>query len=189
MLRIITATASLCFLLGSVNGWAAEPAPSKPPAANATEGVTERLERMGPPHRGMRESATPTQPIEIAVNGAKKATFTGSDLNTLQPISTSRSGDKSWSVVDILKKYGIDKGKSVDFYNNRNKKVSLSWDQLLGQKEKAIFTYNRRGELILLAGVAKQAPGTTDQQREQMRKDPQRNPNYLHDVRRMEVVQ
>jgi hypothetical protein len=203
MFRIITAFASLCLLLTSVNGRAAVPASSNPPVDSAREGARQRPERMLPPDppRSLREEATAGQPVEIIVNGARKAVFTSSDLDKLQSASafTTKNGKKSWDVVAVLKTYGIDKGKSVNFYDNRNKKLTLSWDELHNRK-KALFTYNPRGKLVLLAGVAERLPGdarstaprdaqTKDQQREQMRKEYQSNLIVFLGVRRVEVIQ
>ncbi|MBI3620656.1 MAG: hypothetical protein HY208_00510 [Nitrospirae bacterium] len=201
MFRIMTATASLCLLLNSVNGWAAAPTASKPPVESPEDEAKERLERLAP-EGGVREGSLATQSIEILVNGTKKAAFTGSDLDKLQPITafTPRGGKKSWAVVDVLKNYGVDTGKSVNFYNKKNKKISLAWDELHRQKEKVTFTYNFKGELIVSTDVADRVPEdvrstdprdaqTEDQRREQMHKQRQRSLIFFRDVRRVEVVQ
>jgi len=202
MSQVKAAIVSLCLLLISAGtGWAVSPAPSKPPVESTEDEERERLERMAPPG-GAREGALADLPIAIVVNGAKKAAFTGSDLDKLQSITTftPRGDKKSWAVVDVLKNYGVDAGKTVNFYNKKNKKISLSWEELLREKEKVTFTYNFKGELIVSTDVADRVPEevrstdprdakTEDQRREQMHKQRQRSLIFFRDVRRVEVVQ
>lgn len=185
---------SLLFAAGS---WAANPKEDETPE----EAAKERLERLAP-QGGVREGTLATQPIPIVVNGAKKAEFTGADLDKLKAITTftPRGDKKSWAVVDVLKNYGVDAGKNVNFYNKKDKKISLSWEELLHQKEKVTFTYNFKGELIVSTDVADRVPEgvrstdprdaqTEDQRREQMHKQRQRSLIFFRDVRRVEVVQ
>jgi hypothetical protein len=188
-------------LLGVWNSWAAAPASAKPPVESAEDEAKERLERMAPPG-GVREGTLATQPIDVLVNGVKKAQFTGADLDKLQALTafTPRGGKKSWTVLEVLKNYGVAAGKTVNFYNKKNKKISLQWDELQRQEEKVTFTYNFKGELIVSTDVADKVPEnvrstdprdaqTEDQRREQMHKQRQRSLIFFRDVRRVEVVQ
>jgi len=198
MPRIMTLTffvfLSLVFASAS---WAANPVEDETPE----EAAKERLERLAPPG-GIREGTLADQPIDVLVNGVKKAQFTGADLNKLDAITafTPRGDKKSWSVLDVLKNYGVGSGKTVSFYNRRNKKISLAWEDLQREKEKVTFTYNFKGELIVATDVADQVPDevratnpqdakTEDQRREQMHKQRQRSLIFFRDVRRVEVVQ
>jgi hypothetical protein len=103
-------------------------------------------------------------------------------------------------VVDVLKHYGITEGKTINFYNKKNKKISLTWDDLMSQKDTVTFTYNFKGELIVASDVAKQVPEeirstdprdaeTEDERRAQMHKQRQHSLIFFRDVRRVEVVQ
>jgi len=165
------------------------------------EEAKERLERLAP-QGGVREGELAKLPIELAVNGAKKAAFTGADLDKLPTITafTPRGGKKSWTVVDVLKHYGITEGKTINFYNKKNKKISLAWSDLMSQKETVTFTYNFKGELIVASDVAKQVPEeirstdprdaeTEDERREQMHKQRQRSLIFFRDVRRVDIIQ
>jgi hypothetical protein len=202
MSRVKTAIVSLCLLLLSAgSGWAATSASPNSPKEPAEDEAKERLERLAP-QGGVREGELAKLPIAIAVNGAKKAQFTGSDLDKMKAITTftPRGDKKSWAVIDVLKNYGITEGKTINFYNKRNKKISLSWDDLMNQKQKVTFTYNFKGELIVSTDVADQVPEeirstdprdakTEDERREQMHKQRQRSLIFFRDVRRVEVVQ
>lgn len=174
-------------------------------AANSNETqeeeAKERLERLAP-KGGVREGELAKLPIELAVNGAKKATFTGADLDKLPAITafTPRGGKKSWLVAEVLKHYGITEGTTINFYNKRNKKISLAWSDLMSQKETVTFTYNFKGELIVASDVAKQVPKeirstdprdaeTEDKRREQMHKQRQRSLIFFRDVRRVDIIQ
>jgi len=171
------------------------------PDATPEEEAKERLERLAP-KGGVREGELAKLPIEIAVNGAKKAEFTGADLDKLPSVTafTPRGGKKSWTVVDVLNHYGITEGKTINFYNKKNKKISLTWDDLMSQKKAVTFTYNFKGELIVASDVANQVPEevrstdpqdakTEDERREQMHKQRQRSLIFFRDVRRVEVIQ
>jgi hypothetical protein len=171
------------------------------PDETQEEEAKERLERLAP-QGGVREGELAKLPIELAVNGAKKAVFTGDDLDKLPAITafTPRGGKKSWTVVDVLKHYGITEGKTINFYNKKNKKISLTWSDLMNQKETVTFTYNFKGELIVTSDVAKQVPKdvrstdprdakTEDERRAEMHKQRQRSLIFFRDVRRVEVIQ
>jgi len=171
------------------------------PDETQEEEAKERLERLAP-QGGVREGELAKLPIELAVNGAKKAAFTGADLDKLPTITafTPRGGKKSWTVVDVLKHYGITEGKTINFYNKKNKKISLAWSDLMSQKETVTFTYNFKGELIVASDVAKQVPEeirstdprdaeTEDERREQMHKQRQRSLIFFRDVRRVDIIQ
>jgi len=179
------------------SSWAANPKEDETPE----EAAKERQERLAP-KGGVREGELSKLPIELAVNGVKKAEFTGVDLDKLPAITafTPRGGKKSWLVVDVLKTYGITEGKTINFYNKKNKKISLPWDNLMNQKKPVTFTYNFKGELIVTSDVAKQVPKdvrstdpqdakTEDARREQMHKQRQRSLIFFRDIRRVEVVQ
>jgi hypothetical protein len=196
MLRIMTLISFVLFSLVFTSGsWAANP------DASPEEEAKERLERLAP-KGGIREGELAKLPIELAVNGVKKAEFTGADLDKLPAVAafTPRGGKKSWLVVDVLKNYGVTEGKTINFYNKKNKKISLPWDDLMNQKKTVTFTYNFKGELIVTSDVAKQVPKdvrstdpldakTEDERREQMHKQRQRSLIFFRDVQRVEVVQ
>jgi hypothetical protein len=202
MARLKMAIASLCLLLLSAgSGWAATPASPNTPKEPAEDEAKERLERLAP-EGGVREGELTKLPIQLAVNGVKKAEFTGADLDKLPAVTafTPRGGKKSWLVAEVLKNYGITEGKTVNFYNKRNKKISLSWDDLMSQKQTVTFTYNFKGELIVTSDVAKQVPKdvrstdprdakTEDERRAEMHKQRQRSLIFFRDVRRVEVIQ
>jgi len=179
------------------SSWAANPKEDETPE----EAAKERQERLAP-QGGAREGELAKLPIAILVNGVKKAEFTGADLDKLNAVTafTPRGGKKSWTVMDVLKNYGITEGKTINFYNKRDKKISLSWEDLQREKEKVTFTYNFKGELIVTSDVANQVPKeirstdprdaqTEDARREEMHKQRQRSLIFFRDVRRVEVVQ
>lgn len=192
MMLIAMIFLSLAFASAS---WAANP------DASPEEEAKERQERLAP-QGGVREGELAKLPIELAVNGAKKAEFTGADLDKLPAITafTPRGGKKSWLVADVLKTYGITEGKTINFYNKKNKKISLPWDDLMNQKKTVTFTYNFKGELIVASDVANQVPEeirstdprdakTEDERRAQMHKQRQRSLIFFRDVRRVDIVQ
>jgi hypothetical protein len=202
MSRVKTAIVSLCLLLLSAgNGLAATSASPNSPKELAEDEAKERLERLAP-KGGVREGEIATLPIAIIVNGAKKAEFTGDDLDKLPATTTftPRGDKKSWAVADVLKNYGITEGKTISFYDKRNKKISMPWEDLLNQKQPVVFTYNFKGELIATADVSERVPEdirstnprdakTEDERRAQMHKQRQRSLIFFRDVRRVEVVQ
>jgi hypothetical protein len=202
MFRVVTAVASLCLLLIIAgNGRATTSASPNNPKESAEDEAKERLERLAP-KGGVREGELSTRPIELTVNGDKKAQFTGADLDKLTAITSfSPRGDKkSWVVVDVLKHYGITEGKTITFYNKRNKKISIPWDDLLNQQQPVVFTYNFKGELIATADVEERVPEeirstnprdakTEDERRKQMHKQRQRSLLFFRDVRRVDVAQ
>ncbi|MEW6325807.1 MAG: hypothetical protein AB1515_10530 [Nitrospirota bacterium] len=181
----------------TLSGWAANPAAPE----SAEDEAKERLERMAPPG-GVREGTIAEHPVEILVNGVKKGAFTGADLQQLPATAafSPRGKRTSWTVLEVLKKYNITSAKSLNFYNQKNRKISLPWEDLTRQKEKVNFSYNYKGELILSTDVADRLPEevrstdprdaeTEDQRREEMHKQRKQSLIFFRDVRRVEVVQ
>jgi len=181
----------------SVSSWAAAPATPE----SAEDEAKERLERMAPAD-GSREGVIANDPVEILVNGVKKGQFTGADLQKLPSTAafSPRGKRTSWTVMEVLNAYKISPGASIDFYNKKNKKMSLPWEELVRQKDKVNFSYNFKGELIVSTDVADKVPeevrstdhrdaGTEDKRREEMHKQRQRSLIFFRDVRRIDVVQ
>lgn len=172
-----------------------------PPAAAETpeEEAKERAERMAPPGKA-RQGVLADQPVEIFVDGQKKGQFTGADLDQLPATAafSPRGKKTSWTVLDVLKKYNISAGKTIHFYDEKGKKISLPWEDLLREKENVNFSYNYKGELIVSTDVSDKLPEevrstdprdaeTEELRREQMHKQRQRSLIFFRDVRRVEI--
>lgn len=183
------------------HGWAAAPATPESAPESAEDEAKERAERLAPPG-GAREGVIADHPVEILVNGVQKGRFTGADLQRLPATAafSPRGKRTSWTVLEVLKAYDVTSGKSINFYNKKNRKISLPWEDLLRQQEKVNFSYNYKGELIVSTDVADRLPeevrstdprdaDTEDQRREEMHKQRQRSLIFFRDVRRVEVVQ
>ena len=181
----------------SAGGWIVTPAL----AETAEEEEKERRERTAPAG-GSREGLIADHPVEILVNGVKKGQFTGADLQKLPSTAafSPRGKRTSWTVMEVLNAYQIPPGATINFYNEKDKKMSLPWEELVRQKDKVNFSYNFKGELILSTDVADKVPeevrstdhrdaGTEDQRREEMHKQRKRSLIFFRDVRRVEVVQ
>ena len=176
-------------------------APLIPASTVLAEEELPRSEKLAPPG-GTRQGIIADQPVVVVVNGVEQGQFTGADLERLPSTAafSPRGKRKSWTVLEVLKSYGITSGKTIHFYNKKNKQMALPWEELVRQKEKVNFSYNFKGELILSTDVADRLPeevrstdlrdaDTEGLRREEMHKQRKRSLIFFRDVRRVEVIQ
>jgi hypothetical protein len=96
-----------------------------------------------------------TNSISILVNGRPSASFVGKDLTDHvedTTIATAEGPRKGWSAAKTLNYLKIDNAKEAVVIDATGKKQAVSALQLNDQETIALFTYNDKGDLMLISG-------------------------------------
>jgi hypothetical protein len=96
-----------------------------------------------------------TASIPVLLNGQKAASFVGKDLiDNVEDstIATPEGPRKGWSALKMFSYLKIDNAKEAVVVDAAGKKRTVSAQQLNDQNTIALFTYNEKGELMLISG-------------------------------------
>jgi hypothetical protein len=96
-----------------------------------------------------------TDPIPVLVDGKQTASFVGRDLiDHVQDVTvaTSEGPRKGWSVPEMFKYLKIKNAKEAIVIDASGKKQAVTAQQLNDPQTIALFTYNEKGQLMLVSG-------------------------------------
>ncbi len=162
-------------------------------AETPEEEARERAERSAPPG-GFREGEVVKKDIEVYLDGKLVGAITPEELSKIQGkrIFTPRGPKRGRPVVDAIKGEGIKNAGTVNFIDDKGKKLSLQWDDLVRAERTVVLTYNFKGHLVLETDVNDSIPdhardADEDKVREEMHKNRQRSLIFLRNVSRIEI--
>ncbi len=96
-----------------------------------------------------------TDSIPVWVNGKQSASFVGKDLTDhVQDVTvaTPEGPRKGWSVPGMFKYLKVENVKEAVVIDASGKKQTVSAQQLNDPQTIALFTYNEKGQLMLISG-------------------------------------